>query len=170
MYAVGDLIIYGNTGVCEIEKIESKAMPGSGESQLYYTIKPLYQSCVIYAPVEGCRAFMRPIISRQEAQALIASIAQRQVSAFQGHGFKEIVAHYEKAIQSHQCADLVDLIMSIYQKKREALQHRKKFASVDEKYMKRAEELLFGELAAALEIPKEEVQAYIERSLNEVHE
>lgn len=116
MYAVGDLIIYGSTGVCEIEKIESKAMPGSGESQLYYTIKPLYQSCVIYAPVEGCRVFMRPIISRQEANELIASIAQRKVSAFQGHGFKAIVAHYEKAIQSHQCADLVDLTMSIYQK------------------------------------------------------
>ena len=32
---------------------------------------------------------------------------------------------------------------------------------MDERYLKQAEELLFGELAAALDIPKEEVREYI---------
>jgi len=36
---------------------------------------------------------------------------------------------------------------------------------VDERFMKRAEELLFGELAAALDIPPESVPGYIEARL-----
>ena len=34
---------------------------------------------------------------------------------------------------------------------------------VDERYMKQAERLLYGELSAALDIPYEEVQPYIAR-------
>ena len=32
---------------------------------------------------------------------------------------------------------------------------------MDERYLKRAEELLYGELAVALDIPREEVAGYI---------
>jgi CarD family transcriptional regulator len=55
--------------------------------------------------------------------------------------------------------------MSIYAKKQNAQKQKRKFASVDERFMKRAEELLFGELAAVFEISMEEVPAYIERQL-----
>ena len=41
--------------------------------------------------------------------------------------------------------------------------HRQKrrFGTVDERFLKQAEDLLFGELAAALEIPRSEVRGYI---------
>ena len=57
-------------------------------------------------------------------------------------------------------ADHVDL-----REKRELEGQRQKFGTVDERFMKRAEELLFGELAAALGIPREEVPRYIEARL-----
>ena len=38
---------------------------------------------------------------------------------------------------------------------------------VDERYMKQAERLLYGELSAALGIPFEEVQPYIARRVEE---
>ena len=40
---------------------------------------------------------------------------------------------------------------------------------VDERYLKQAEQLLFGELAAALEIPYEAVQPYIADRIAAVH-
>lgn len=55
--------------------------------------------------------------------------------------------------------------MSIYAKKQDAVRQQKKFGVTDEKYLKRAEELLFGELAVALELPREEVQSYISQRL-----
>ena len=47
-------------------------------------------------------------------------------------------------------------MIKIYSKKQAAKQI-KKLGFTDEKYLKRAEELLFGELAAALDISLEEV-------------
>ena len=43
--------------------------------------------------------------------------------------------------------------MSIYRKRDEVHSRKKKLGSVDLRFMKRAEDLLFGELAAALDIP-----------------
>jgi ribonucleoside-triphosphate reductase len=44
---------------------------------------------------------------------------------------------------------------------------KKKFGAVDERFMKEGEALLFGELAAALEIPVEEVKGYISQRLTQ---
>lgn len=51
--------------------------------------------------------------------------------------------------------------MSIYAKKQCAEQQSLKLGQVDEKFMKRAEELLFGELSGSLGIPRDKVQEYI---------
>ena len=42
---------------------------------------------------------------------------------------------------------------------------QKRIGSTDEKYLRRAEELLFGELAVALEISMDDVPAFIEQRL-----
>ena len=60
--------------------------------------------------------------------------------------------------------------MSIYAKKQEVEGQRHKIGTVDERFMKRAEELLFGELAAALGIPREEVPRFIEARLERLRE
>ena len=57
--------------------------------------------------------------------------------------------------------DLVELTMSLYAKKKKTEAQKRKFGAIDERYMKRAEDLLFGELSAALEIPKGDVRQYI---------
>ena len=56
--------------------------------------------------------------------------------------------------------------MSTYQKKKEREQAKLKFGAVDRRYMERAEDLLFGELAVALDIEREDVQAFIEERLS----
>ena len=40
-------------------------------------------------------------------------------------------------------------------------QERRKFGSIDERYLKRAESLLFGELAAVLDLPRDGVRGFI---------
>ena len=48
-------------------------------------------------------------------------------------------------------------------KQRQAEAQKRRLGMVDERYMKQAERLLYGELSAALDIPYEEVQPYIAR-------
>jgi hypothetical protein len=55
--------------------------------------------------------------------------------------------------------------MSIYCNQQAAQAKKKRLGMVDERYMKQAERLLYGELSAALGIPPEEVQPYIARRL-----
>ena len=160
MYHVGDRVVYGTMGVCQVAGISPRSLPGSREEKLYYTLKPLYQDCVIHAPVDT-QVFIRPAMDRDQAEALIDSIPSHHPEAFHSRLPSQVSEHYAAALRSHDCARLVDLTMSIYAKKQEALAHRRKVSAVDQRYMKQGEDLLFGELAAALEIPREEVPGYI---------
>lgn len=162
MYKIGDLILYGNSGVCQIKDIKTMDFLQNGNGQLYYVLEPLYQSCVIHTPVQNDKIFMRPIISKAEAERLIDMIPAIEAEEVHSRVHRELIEHYETSLNSHNCSDLLELTMSIYAKKQTLALQNKKMGTVDGQYMKLAEELLFGELAAALDIPKEQVPKYIQ--------
>ena len=169
MFQIGDLVIYGNTGVCRVEGYttpkECSTLKGMEESRQYYVLSPVYQNGVIYAPVENPKAFMRAVISADEANRLIDSMPSVDAKAFHSSKMQELKAHYQAASNTHKCADLVELSMSIYAKKQYAVQQNRKFGQVDEHYMKQTEEMLYGEFATALGIEKADVPTYIEDRL-----
>ena len=55
--------------------------------------------------------------------------------------------------------------MSAYRKKVEREAKKQKFGAVDRRYMERAENLLYGELAVALGIARDSVQDFIANRL-----
>ncbi|MDE6168403.1 MAG: CarD family transcriptional regulator, partial [Acetatifactor sp.] len=61
----------------------------------------------------------------------------------------------------------VRVIKTIYLRKQKRLQSGRKVTAVDAKYGHLAEENLYGELAVALGIGRNEVEGYITRSLDE---
>ena len=159
MYRIGDFVIYSNSGVCKITDIVSRK-DGKTE-QLYYVLLPLYQTCTIYTPIDNDKVFMRPVITKTEANRLIDMIPTINAEAYHNRSINQLSEHYNEALKTHDCSDLIELCMSIYAKKQSLEQQNRKFGAVDEKFMKRAEELLHGELAVALGIEKDQVPAYI---------
>ena len=145
MFQPGDLVVYGTTGVCRVEEITKPNLTGADRNRSYYLLKPLYQDGVIYTPAEGGKVPMRPVISAGEAEALIDLIPSIQAEACRAPTLQALAQHYQSAVRSHDCRDLVELMMSIYVKRQQA------------------ERLLYGELSIALDIPFEEVQPYIAR-------
>lgn len=168
MYQIGDMIHYGSTGVCRVENIKTQNLPGVKKDQLFYILKPLYQDCTISSPVDNKKVFTRPIISKEEANRIIDTIPNVKAEAYHSRVLRDLAEHYEAAFASHSCEDLIELTMSIYAKKKYMEQQKRKFGAVDERFMKRAEDMLFGELAAALEINKENVQEYISNRIGSV--
>ncbi len=166
MFAVGDQIIYGGMGVCVVEAIEQRRQPHSREEYSVYCLRPLYQKCSVTTPTDNDKVFMRPVITREEAMELIDAIPTVRAEPYHNKVLRQLSDYYESRIKRYDCSELVELTMSLYAKRREAEEQKKKFGALDERYMKRAEELLFGELAVALELPKEEVQAFIARRLS----
>lgn len=162
MYQVNDLVVYGSTGVCRVQEIREQNFPGTGEKRLYYFLRPLYEDCAISVPVDSDKVFLRPIISKTEAQRLIDGIPGIHAQVYHSRVSRELAEHYEAILKSHDCGSLMELTVSIYTKKKDFLDQKRKFGTVDERFLKRAEDLLFGELAAALEIPRNQVHNFIE--------
>jgi len=161
MFQPGELVVYGTTGVCRVESITKPNLTGADRNKSYYLLKPLQQDGVIYTPVENPKVSIRPLISREEAEALIDLIPTIQAEACRAPTLQALAQHYQAAVRSNDCRDLIEMMMSIYAKRQQAEAHNRRLGLVDERYMKQAERLLHGELSAALGIPFEEVPSYI---------
>lgn len=161
MFDIGDFIIYGSMGVCRVSDITTRAPAQADKEQLFYILEPLYQTCTISTPIDNTKVFMRPVISKDEAERLIDMIPSISAEAYHSRVIRQLAEHYQESLKTHDCEELIELTMSIYAKKQAAVQEKKKIGVVDEKYMKRAEELLFGELSVALGIDKDDVPDYI---------
>lgn len=160
MYQVGDIVVYGFMGVCRIEAIKADAAAIEVD-KLHYFLKPLHHDCLISTPVDNTSTYIRPIVSKDEADRIIDMIPSIETIEYHNVSPQQLTQQYASKLETHDCADLVELTMTIYAKKQDAERNNRKLTAVDEKFMKRAEELLFGELAAALGIPQDEVQQYI---------
>ena len=163
MFEKGAYLVYGNLGVCRVQDIVTRRFEGLDAAHPYYVLEPLYQGGVLYVPADNPKIFLRPVISAEEANRLIDTIPTLQGKAFHSRSAQELSAHYEQALQTHNCRDLIELTVSIYRKKEGLARQNKKFGRVDEHFMRRAEDTLHGELAVALGIPKDAVPDYIAR-------
>ncbi len=165
MFSIGQLVVYGQTGVCKVTDIcEKEVTPKNFKN--YYVLKPIYQqNSIIYSPIDNTAVNIRPIITKQQAEDLIRLIPSISPCGFSGEEQRALNEKYTAALKSQDCEELLSLTISIYAKKEEAKERNKKLGSIDERYMQRAEELLFGELAAALHIDINEVSNYIKNTL-----
>ena len=111
---------------------------------------------------------MRPVITRAEALALLCSLPDMEAEVYENSNLRFLTEHYQSCIQSYSCADLLRMIKSIYTKRCVLSERGKKMGLVDERYMKRAEEMLHGELAVALGIERSMVPAFIEQSMEKL--
>jgi len=165
MFEVGSLLIYDTTGVCRVLEIGvPSGLPVANKDKMYYKLTPVFGSGTIYIPVDT-KVFMRPIISREEANALIRKIPEIREDICEAHNTKVLEDHYKASLMTHDCEDLVQLIKTVYVKKRNLEKNGKKTGKTDQTYMKRAKQLLHEELSIALEIPVGEVEAYITKCI-----
>lgn len=165
MYRVGDHIVYGQNGVCEVVDISERNFPGTDLKREYYTLQPLYQTGTVYVPVDIDKP-MRRAISAVQADMLIDSIPYIRVNGSVNEDMNQRAARYRILMDTQACEDLLELVLLIYAKKVYSEENKKKLGQIDQKFMKNAEELLHGELAAALNIRKEDVREYIRRRIS----
>jgi len=163
MFAVGEKIIYGENGVCTVEKIAPLGMSGSSGDKLYYHLSPLIGSGTYFAPVDS-GAFMRPVMSREQAEALILSIPGIEPAICNDNRFNHVDAFYKELFKLHTCEALVSVIKGL----RLRMSERKTKSTRVESTMKRAKDILHGELSVALEIEFGSVEDYILSRIGEI--
>ena len=156
MFSVGDKIIYGENGVCTVESIGPLTMAGAPKEKLYYYLSPLIGSGTYFAPVDS-GAYMRPVMSRAEAEALIDAMPGIQPAICTDNRFNHVDAFYKELFKQHSCEALVSIVKGL----KSRMSDRKTKSSRAEATMKRAKDILHGELSVALEIDVKDVEDYI---------
>lgn len=158
MFHVNDYVMYGTKGACQITDI-GRIDFGKKDTD-YYFLKPIAdQSGTLYVEVGSDKVRMRNIVSKEEADQIIERMADAKGIWIENEKSREKA--YREAIESGNCDELVQLLKGLYERKEVRIQEGKKVTDVDGRAFVKAEGLLHGELAIALNISVEEVEDYI---------
>jgi len=167
MFNIGDYVVYGNKGVCEVRKIGPIDIPGMSTDREYYTLTQVYtRGSTIFVPVDKVDSGLRSVLTEEEAKNLIDDI--RNFIPIWIQNDKEREALFTETLRNANSRALFEMIIALYHRKERRLADGKKATSTDERFFHAAEDILYGELGIALGIAKDEVRDYIMKEVEQV--
>ena len=166
MFSVGDVVFYSTTGVCKVISIGEPALNGLPTNVDYYTLQPLSLNHreMIYVPV-NTKAFMRLAIDGDTAQKFIDMVEDIQPRFPETRNPKGIQDFYSSLINSFETPKLLQVIVSLTIKKRENLARNKHLNQTQTTFLRRAQEMVYNELAYALGKTSDEIATIIESKI-----
>lgn len=169
MYKIGEFVVYGRTGICEVAEITTMKMDGVPKDRLYYILMPCKnKGGKIFTPVDNDKVVIRPVITREEARELLEQIPEIQELWIPNEKMRE--AKYKECMRTCECEDLIKIIKTLYIRKLDRQAQGKKITTTDERYLKMAEGSLYSELSLALGVPEEDMEDYICKYIEEKNE
>lgn len=160
MMKPNDKIVYGSLGVCVVNKIVDGEEIGCSKGEKYYVLKPLFDQFDIYVPVNSKVSF-RELVSKEEIDSMLASISEKEPEIFYAKSVQQLREYYDAVIKTQSCEELINLLFSIYAKKNTAEKNKRKFGQMDERYMRKIEQLLFTEFSVVLGVEYRDVKLYL---------
>jgi len=166
MFSVGDVVFYSTTGVCQIVSIGRPALKGLPTHVDYYTLQPLSENHreMIYVPVDT-KAFMRYAICDRQAQEFIDMVPSIPPRFPETRNPKGIQDFYSALINSFETPKLLQVIVSLTVKKRENQARNKHLNQTQTTFLRRAQEMVYNELAYALGKSSREIADMIESKI-----
>ena len=157
MFEVGEFVVYGNKGVCQIKSVGPIDMPGIPRERIYYTMNQVYtRGSTIFTPADSEKQVLRKVLTKEEATELIGEIKSLNPQWIRDDKERERI--FTEALRSADTLTLCKMIIALYRRREERLADGKKATSTDERYYHAAEDILYGELGIALGIQREEVK------------
>ena len=150
MYKENDYVVY-KKDVCkirEIKKIHDKE---------YYIMFPIDDDTLkISVPMDN--SFIKPIISKEEANILIQKIPFIKTLNMDE---KNLENDYKKLLQENNLESLITIIKTTYLRNEKRAHLKKKISEKDESYFEKAENRLYNELSISLGMNYDETKKYI---------
>ncbi len=168
MFQVGEKIVYSRVGICCVEAIgpAARPLPGADPARLYYTLRPLHDSGVVYTPVDTS-VFMRPVMDSAQAQTLLDNLSAVQPLACPVTDHRQLADYYRSVLQTYESDQLLALLKSLSQRQKSCRAKGKTLGKVDRQYQQTAEKFLYQELACALDQPVDDIAARVRAMLAE---
>lgn len=164
MFQLNDIVLYGAEGVYRISEI--KKMDFKEPAADYYVLKSLYKTAAtIFVPVESqeLRTRMRRILSADEVYSMIKAMPEEIPIWIEDEGSR--VRAYREILLKGDHREIVKLIKALYLHQQEQKKIGKNLHKVDERILKDAENLLYGEFAYVLNMEREQVLPFIQEQI-----
>ena len=166
MFSIGDFVAHYKEGECEIVEIGPLNISHSDKNKEYYTLRPVYNKTgKVYIPVENEKKQIREVSTKGEAELLLAEMSQIEVIHVPDERRRE--AYYKEALYKNDCRQWASIIKTTYLRKKTRMNMGKRSINVDEKYLASAEKYLYGQLAVALNMKKEDMKQYLIDKIDE---
>lgn len=171
MFQIGEVVSYGATGICTVEDIRYESLSRAGtKKQEYYILRPAAApTCTTYVPTgnEALVARMRRIYSKEQIDSMIDSVRGQQLEWIEDTRHRADV--YGQIVSQGISSRLLMLIACLYLEKKTRSKGGRKFCATDEKILSSAERMVSEEFSYALQIPQNQVSAYIAQRIGEEH-
>ncbi|MFJ7827816.1 CarD family transcriptional regulator [Psychrobacillus sp. NPDC096623] len=163
MFKVGEMIIYSTHGICQIDDICEKTY--NGITKKYYVLHPLDNlKLSISTPIDNKAVNMLELLDRNEAKILLNSFHSPGIEWIVNN--KERTKIYSDIINSGNRKELSKVVNTLLRKKFELELDNKKLLDQDLKLLISVQNILYRELANALNTSFESI---MEEILNSVH-
>ena len=166
MFQIGDLLFYGTNGVCRVSEICSSPFD-STDTRSFYKLTPIseHSTLVIFTPIDNDRVVMRPLISKEEAEALIARLGEIEKVAVAVEKYRKDA--YREAIREGAPEGFVKIIKTVRARREVFRKTRRRVPDLDNDFEFTAKNCLYGELCTVLGIPREEIHRIVTESISE---
>lgn len=158
----GSFVSYGVSGVCRVGAMRRMRLSEALPEKLYYELHPARdggQAVFVPADSEKLCAKMRRVMTKEEVDALLDSVAARRPEWEEDKRVRE--EKFRQVLANGVSGELVLAVCALYLKKQELAAKRRHLSSNDDRVLKTAECLIEDEIAFAVGIETSEVPAYI---------
>lgn len=164
MYQVGERLVYGLHGVCRVVREEQRRVDGRTLS--YLTLEPVGQrgACFL-VPTQNAAvmARLRPLPNRDDMERLLYAGPELPDAWIPEESARK--QRYREYIASADVESLVRMICSLYRHREQQRASGKKCHVSDENFLRDAEKLLSGEVAAVMELEEDQAKSMIRNRL-----
>ena len=165
-YRIGDHVSYSCSGVCLVADIRTDAPRGKEAPKTFYILKPVADpGSTIFVPTtsEALLAKMQRLPTQAEIDQLILSTREEELAWIDDR--KVRTASFQATLKACDLRELLRLVGCIYRQKQVLAGRGKKLSSADEATLRRAEGIIENELSFVLQVPDDQVGAYIRQKL-----
>lgn len=160
MYEVGEKVIYGTQGICEIEDISSGDL--GDDDRKYYILCPLSDPrSKIYVPCDNEKLLgkIRKILSPSEIDTVIGTVEPDGMEWIANDNQRKEFC--SGILRDGDRKKLMEMVEMLNRRQNELKSQKKHFHLTDERFLKEAEKILSEEFSFSLGIPQSAVSDYI---------
>ncbi|MDD3692399.1 MAG: CarD family transcriptional regulator [Oscillospiraceae bacterium] len=156
IFNLNDTVLYSTHGVCKISEIIKRQV--NDKLIEYYVLKPIFdKKSTFYVPVNSKKATakMRTTLSAEEIYDLLESLPDIDTEWIENNNARK--ERFSQIISNGTSEQLLRLIKTLYLQQQEQNDNGKKLHITDERFLKDAEKMLYGEFAYVLNMEHDQV-------------